>query len=295
MSLRLRLTLVVAVTFALVVVGCIYAAHLSASSPAALRDRHVPAAAVELGSRTPPSSDFGHGGQDPDDDGRPGGPSLADPDASPRSSTRNGHVVTYNSGQPTLPIDATGSRSRAAAAATRASATSRWATTPYRMLTVALPNGGAVADRPQHRGQQQRARRRSTPRLLLIALAGTLIAASLAWLIARRTVRPIEELTDTATYVAATQDLDNPITVEPQRRDRPARVELQQHARRAAHVTRAAAPPRDGREPRAPHPAHRAAHQHRAAPARPLVQRGATRRAPRRHRRRAARAHRPRE
>ena len=32
MSLRLRLTLVVAVTFALVVVGCIYAAHVSAKS-----------------------------------------------------------------------------------------------------------------------------------------------------------------------------------------------------------------------------------------------------------------------
>ena len=32
-------------------------------------------------------------------------------------------------------------------------------------------------------------------RLLLIALAGTLVAASLAWLIARRIVRPIEHLT----------------------------------------------------------------------------------------------------
>ena len=51
-------------------------------------------------------------------------------------------------------------------------------------------------------------------RLLLIALAGTLIAASLAWLIARRIVRPIEQLTVTATEVAATQNLDNPIAVD---------------------------------------------------------------------------------
>ena len=35
-------------------------------------------------------------------------------------------------------------------------------------------------------------------RLLLIALAGTIVAASLAWLIARRIVRPIEQLTTDA-------------------------------------------------------------------------------------------------
>ena len=54
-------------------------------------------------------------------------------------------------------------------------------------------------------------------RLLLIALAGTLLAAALAWLIARRIVRPIEELTTPRPNVAATQELDNPIEVS--RRD----------------------------------------------------------------------------
>src|SRR5207244_4005102 len=46
-----------------------------------------------------------------------------------------------------------------------------------------------------------------------IALAGTVIAASLAWIIARRMVRPIEQLTTSASYVAATKDLDHPIAV----------------------------------------------------------------------------------
>src|SRR5205823_2216279 len=46
------------------------------------------------------------------------------------------------------------------------------------------------------------------------ALAGTVVAAALAWLIARRMVRPIEQLTSTATYVAETQDLANRIEVE---------------------------------------------------------------------------------
>jgi two-component system sensor histidine kinase MprB len=54
-------------------------------------------------------------------------------------------------------------------------------------------------------------------RLLLIGLAGAVLAAALAWLIARRIVRPVERLTATAEHVYATEDLDRRITVE--RRD----------------------------------------------------------------------------
>ena len=49
--------------------------------------------------------------------------------------------------------------------------------------------------------------------LLLIALAGTVVAASLAWFIARRMTRPIESLTASTTLVATTMDFDHPIAV----------------------------------------------------------------------------------
>ena len=84
------------------------------------------------------------------------------------------------------------------------------------MLTVALPNHGAVEIARSIEADES-VLNSLDARLLLIALAGTLVAASLAWVIARRTVRPIEELTQTATYVAETQDLANPIEVD--RRD----------------------------------------------------------------------------
>ena len=71
MSLRIRLALVVAVTFALVVIGCVYAAHLSASRQLS---SETDSFLLERSARfTHTSSDrFPHGGQDPDDGG--GGP-----------------------------------------------------------------------------------------------------------------------------------------------------------------------------------------------------------------------------
>ena len=221
MSLRLRLTLVVAVTFALVVVGCTYAAHLSASSQ--LRSE-TDTFLLQRSARFThaPSRDFGRGGQDIDDSGPPGGPSLADPDAVTQILDSQGRVVTYTSGQPTLPINADDQR----LAQMGGHAHFRDVTVgddEYRMLTVPLPNAGAVQIARSIQGNNQVLSSLDL-RLLLIALAGTLVAASLAWLIARRTVRPIEDLTRTATHVAATQDLDNPITVS--RRDEIGRLAL---------------------------------------------------------------------
>jgi len=219
MSLRLRLTLVVAVTFALVVVGCTFAAHLSASQQ--LRSETD----TFLASRSTrftqvPSATFPRGGQDPDDGGGPGGPPLADPDAVTQILDSSGNVNSYIAGQPTLPIDANdrllaqrGGRSRFRNITI--------GDDPYRMLTVALPNHGAVQIARSTQADDKVLDSLDT-RLLLIAVAGTIIAASLAWLIARRTVRPIEHLTQTATYVAATQDLDNPIDVS--RRDEVGRL-----------------------------------------------------------------------
>jgi len=211
MNLRLRLTLFVAVTFAFVVIGCTYAAHLSASSQ--LRSE-VDSFLMQRSTRFThaPSNEFAPGGQDPDGDGTPSGPSLADPDAVTQILDTQGRVLTYNFGQPTLPISAT-DRALARNGGRSCFRDIRVGEEPYRMLTVALPRGGAVEIA---RGVESNKNILSTldARLLLIALFGTLLAASLAWLIARRTVHPIEALTDTATYVAATQDLSNPIEVK---------------------------------------------------------------------------------
>ena len=211
MSLRLRLTLLVAVTFALVVIGCTYAAHLRAGSQLS---SEVDSFLLQRSTRFThaPSNEFGKGAQDPDGDGRPGGPTLADPDAVTQIIDSTGRVIIYNYGQPILPIDAK-DRLLAQSGGSRRFRDIAVAGEPYRMLTVALPAGGAVEIA---RGIESNNNVLSTldARLLLIALFGTLIAASLAWLIARRTVRPIEALTATATYVAATQDLTNPIEVD---------------------------------------------------------------------------------
>ena len=193
MSLRLRLTLVVAVTFALVVVGCVYAAHVSARHQLraeaddflldALEPIHAHRAAIPIAG-----SDTTRRG-----DGGPAAP-LADPDAvtqivdaqrhgrcvrSPASrrspSTANDRAIAKHGGRPALPR-----RHR------------RRAPLPHAHGRAARRRRGA--DRAQHRRERQTCSRRSTPPVADRA-GRHLIAASLAWLIARRIVRPIEQLT----------------------------------------------------------------------------------------------------
>jgi two-component system sensor histidine kinase MprB len=212
MSLRIRLALVVAVTFALVVVGCVYAARLSASRQ--LRQA-TDSFLIERSARfthTAPDR-FPHGGQDPDDGG--GGPfnapALADPDAVTQILGAKGNIVSSIAGQPPLPVDA-GDRAIAQHGGHPVFRDVNFGDDTYRLLTAALPNHGAVQIARSIEADKKVLATLDS-RLLLIALVGTFIAASLAWLIARRIVRPIEQLTTTATDVAATQNLDNPIAV----------------------------------------------------------------------------------
>ena len=210
MSLRLRLTLVVAVTFALVVVGSVYAAHVSA--------RHQLRAAADnfLLQRSDrfadaPPGNVPHGGQPTGGDHDHGGPALADPDALTQILNSHGAIASYITGQPQLPVDGTDR----AIAETGGRPRFRDVTVgddPYRMLTIALPNGGAAQIARDVSADHDLLSSLDT-RLLLIALVGTVIAASLAWIIARRMVRPIEQLTTSASYVAATKDFDHPIAV----------------------------------------------------------------------------------
>jgi two-component system sensor histidine kinase MprB len=214
MNLRLRLTLVVAVTFAMVVIGCTYAAHVSASQQ--LRSETD---AFLIGRSTrftkTPQSELPRGGVDADDGRVGGGPPLFDPDAVTQILDPTGTVSGYTPGQPALPIN-TSDRLLAQKGGHSRFRDIKVGDDSYRMLTVALPNHGAVEIARSVEANKS-VLNSLDARLLLIALAGTLFAASLAWIIARRIVRPIEQLTTTATHVAATQDLDYPIDVS--RRD----------------------------------------------------------------------------
>jgi two-component system sensor histidine kinase MprB len=85
--------------------------------------------------------------------------------------------------------------------------------TDYRMLTTALPSGGALQTaRDLTETTSVLAQFRN--RLLVIGLLSTLAAAGVGWLFARRMARPVEDLTDTAETIAATKNLDLPIPVE---------------------------------------------------------------------------------
>jgi two-component system sensor histidine kinase MprB len=211
MNLRLRLTLVVAVTFVLVVVGCTYAAHLSASQRLRSEtDQFLLQRSARFAGTQ--SNEFPQNGGDGDESGGPGGgPALADPDAVTQILDASGAVHSRIAGQPKLPIDAA-DRQLAQQGGHRRFRDVTVQHIPYRVLTVALPGGGAAQIARSIKADNDVLATLDT-RLLLIALAGTIVAASLAWLIARRTVRPIEELTQTATYVAETQDLANSIQI----------------------------------------------------------------------------------
>ena len=177
-------------------------------------NRSVPRAAGGA-VRAHAGNEFPNTGKGDDGRGPAGGPALFDPDAVVQILDADGDVHSSITGQPALPIDA-GDRTIAPA-----------------RRRLSIPRRDREERRvPRAHGRAPRRRRRADraniegdndvlatldARLALIALAGTLVAASLAWAIARRTVKPIEELTQKTTYVAETQDLANPIQID--RRD----------------------------------------------------------------------------
>ncbi len=212
MSLRIRLLAIVAITFAVVVVGCVYAAHVSASHELrAQTDRFLLQRArdprLHVDSRQRP---------DP-----PGMPHLrgeesepfAEPDVTVQLIEANGTQVGPGI-VGSLPIDA---RDRDIAAHDQPPLlrTVALGHTPYRMVTAHVPGGAAQIARSIKDTNDVLAT--LDVRLLLIALIGTAVAALLAWIIARRIVRPVEQLTTATERVAQTQDLDS--TIEVNRRD----------------------------------------------------------------------------
>jgi two-component system sensor histidine kinase MprB len=214
MSLRTRLTVIVAVIVAVAVVGGAYAAHLSTQhalndeTDKFLRDRaagfvHQPPG--DLGG------DFGGASSEKEDE-EDGHSRYFEFDAIQQTIDRNGHITNSLPNQPRLPIDAEDRE----LAGTHEGSYYRDVTIGgdrYRMITASLRDGGAV----------QIARKVSETddvldvlrtRLVVIALAGVAFAALAAWLVMRRATRPIEQLTDTAEHIAETQDLTTPIPVK---------------------------------------------------------------------------------
>ena len=107
MSLRFRLLLVVATTFAIVVVGCVYAAHVStrqelrAETDRFLMQRaHDPGITSGFDHRPRPGSTGVSGNKEPDE-----GPQLAEPDAIVQLLDAQGRVVRSIANQPAIPVD----------------------------------------------------------------------------------------------------------------------------------------------------------------------------------------------
>ncbi|MGH9225689.1 MAG: HAMP domain-containing sensor histidine kinase, partial [Acidimicrobiales bacterium] len=86
----------------------------------------------------------------------------------------------------------------------------------HRMITAPLDGGGAVQV-ARSLAEQDAVLASLRNQLLAVALAGTALAALVAWAVARRTVKPIELLTAASERVADTQDLATPIPID--RRD----------------------------------------------------------------------------
>lgn len=83
----------------------------------------------------------------------------------------------------------------------------------YRIYTLSLPAGGAIqlgkdiTDIEDARGGMR-------TWLIIIGLIGIAVAATVGWLVARRTTRPIEELASSADEIARTQNTSDPIDIQ---------------------------------------------------------------------------------
>ncbi len=212
MSLRVRLALVVATTFAVVVIGCVYAAHVSTERELRsetdrflMQRSHDPVFSGGFGDHGPGR---GPGSVSPNEQG---GPQLAEPDSIVQLVDSQGAVVRSIENQPAIPVD-TRDRAIAANGGGPYFRTVTVKGTEYRVLTTSLQGGGAsqiarsIADTNSVLSTLDL-------RLLLIALGGTAVAAALAWLIARRIVRPVEQLTLAAEQIAQTQELEHHIEI----------------------------------------------------------------------------------
>jgi len=222
-SLRWRLALVLAVTVVVAVAAAAYAGfvftsrELRGEADEFLFDRAALVAGIpqvaelfdpdfEPGSGNPQGGGFGR---------RPGfgrgAIVVADFDAVVQVIDSDGRIAYGFAEGPALPVEATDRRvaddgKRAVYRDIEIDDKS------FRLITYPMPTGGAVQVARDVSGSET-VLIDLRNRLLLVGLVGAALAAMVGWLVARRTVRPVEELTRAAEHVAVTQELAAPIEV----------------------------------------------------------------------------------
>lgn len=222
MTLRTRLTLLVVAVVAVAVIGGAYAAYVTTSRElrseidAFLVDRvgrfaNAPAGDLDdvIG---PPPANVGEREHDDDGDDDGDGDRLVALDAVSQVIDRSGQVLYAVAGQPLLPVD---ERDLEVAAGGEEPEIREVEVdgTYYRLITAPIGGGRAVqVARSLEETNAVLAALRT--QLVLIAAVGAALAGAVAWFVARRTARPIEQLTLASEHVAATQDLSVPIPVE---------------------------------------------------------------------------------
>ncbi|TMK64788.1 MAG: HAMP domain-containing histidine kinase [Actinobacteria bacterium] len=211
MSLRWRIAAGLALIALLVGVVAALGSYLSTSDQLqASVDESLLARANDV-NRVP-----GPGSRDHDNDQRTTGttgqsgpvcplPGIFQPAAAAQIVSQNGKVKQCIGGGPTLPVDRT-DRTIANNGGKPRYRTVTIDGDDFRVLTIRWHEGGALQI---GRGLEESNSVLSSLqlRLALIALAGIGVAAVLGWWIARRIVRPVERLRETAERVARTQDL----------------------------------------------------------------------------------------
>jgi two-component system sensor histidine kinase MprB len=212
MSLRTRLTLIVAAIVVLAVAGGASLAWLGTSRELHSQiDSFLLTRVAQYERAGPPDRRVGGDGSGFDrgpDRGRP----LVELDAVTQVIDGSGTVVQSVAGQPSLPIDAKDIQLASSGGNVARLRDVTVSGQTYRMLTAADPRGGAV-QLARSLEETDSVLHSLRDRLVLAALVGAAVAALIAWLVARGVVRPIAQLTRTAEHVAVTQDLSVPIPV----------------------------------------------------------------------------------
>jgi two-component system sensor histidine kinase MprB len=134
-------------------------------------------------------------------------PGVLQPATAAQLVSSTEEVVPCLSGSVTLPVEA---EDLAAVVGAPSPRTVSVEGSEIRVVTVPWPTGGFLQlGRDLSEVEQVRDGLRN--RLLLIALGGTVAAAVLGWLLARRITRPVLHLRERAESIARTQDLATPI------------------------------------------------------------------------------------
>jgi two-component system sensor histidine kinase MprB len=219
MTLRLRLTILVAAVVAGAVIAVAGLAHFIAAGELRARTDTLLLgrlhAFTEDASGTATSDEFGEAPS--------GAPAeLVEFDVVTQTLAANGAVDQPIEGQPDLPVSAA-DRALAAASGEPRLRDIVVDGVRYRLLTGSVPGGGAVQiARPLTETQDVLSVLRN--RLVVVALAGTMLAGLVAWAVVRRATRPIVRLTGAAEHVAATQDLTVALPVHGTGRDEVGRL-----------------------------------------------------------------------